>query len=114
MTGATEMTDQEIRRAADEQYYQDLVKSIENQVAAGNLSQRAFDIFKEGLLHAVGNENKSYSERHMRIYGMLRQGLDYVREHAPELNDEMLAAAKTQIRDIEESEWTDMTVGTVA
>ncbi len=111
MTDAKEMTDQEIRKTADEQYYQDLVKSIQNQVTAGNLSQRAFDIFKEGLLHAVGNENKSYSERHMRIYGMLRQGLEYVREQAPELNEEMLAATKAQIRDIEESEWRIM-IGT--
>ena len=105
----TDDNDVETRLAVSDDAYLHLKTAFEREGHDGDHDTETMSLLLMGLEQAKMTENDAYSKRHMRIYGMLRQAMDYVYDTAPERIDALKKLVREVCRDIEEKEWDEMT-----
>ncbi len=96
------------KQTYSEECYRHLAKSFQE---SENADVCTLAIFLKGLDLAKAEENETYTKRHMRIYGMLRQAMDYVYKAAPEKIESLKTFVRSVCRDISTEEWGEMTSG---
>ena len=89
--------------------YLHLKSEFEREANDGDHDAETLLLLLKGLELAKARENEEYNKRHLRIYGMLRQAMDYVYDTAPERINALKKLVKEVCRDIDEKEWDEMT-----
>ena len=109
MKATTDPDTDETQQTPSDDAYLHLRTAFEREGHDGDHDTETLSLLLKGLEQAKMTENEAYSQRHMRIYGMLRQAMDYVYDTAPEKIGALKKLVRDVCRDIEEKEWDEMT-----
>lgn len=109
MKATTDPDMDETQQTPSDDAYLHLKTAFEREAHDGDHDHETLVLFLKGLEQAKTKENEEYNKRHLRIYGMLRQAMDYVYDTAPEKINTLKKLVKEVCRDIDEREWEKMT-----